>query len=163
YADLGHEHGGEPGPTLRRRPHGQIEQDTGEEPSFAGAEQTSQNVQVPIGGDECGHRAAKAPDHHDPKERFSNSDLLQEQVAGDLQKNVTEIKDAGAETVYRFGEPQILDKLKLRKADIRAIDKRDQITEHQERNDTPVDFSIGRISLRSSIGGNANARRVHAH
>jgi hypothetical protein len=103
------------------------------------------------------------PYHHDAKQRFSYSDLLEDQVARHLQKDVTEIKDAGAKTVDRFGESQILDKLQLGKADIGPIDESDQVAQHQEWNDTPVDFSISRIGLRSRVGGNASARRVHAH
>src|SRR5205807_8742769 len=140
--DGGHEHGGEPGATLRRRPQGQIKQDARKETGFAGAQQKSQNVEVPIGRDERCQRAADAPYYHDAKQRFSYADFLEDQVARDLQKNVTEIKDAGAETVDRFGEPQILHELQLGKADIGPIDEGDQVAQHQERNDAPVDFSI---------------------
>ena len=88
-------------PVLRREPVRQVQDDAGEEPRLAGAEQEAQRVERPgrlhehhAGGDE-------SPEDHDAGDPQPRADLLEDDVARHLEEEVADEEDAGARTSRR--------------------------------------------------------------
>src|SRR5205085_6794896 len=94
-------------PILRWEPQGQIEDDSRKEPGLGRAKQHAQQVEAVLGaepggasdaGNECHSPREDAPAQHDARDPFASTETFQQQVRWNLENEIGDKKDAGAET-----------------------------------------------------------------
>jgi hypothetical protein len=118
---------------LGREPVGQQQHHAGEEPRFADSEQEAQHVELRRRlheGDAGGDRAPQDQDARDP---LARADARQQHVRRDLEQEVADEGDAGAEAVDDVGELQRLLHLQLGEADVDTINDRDDVDQEEQR------------------------------
>ncbi|WP_339542997.1 hypothetical protein [Pseudomonas sp. JAI120] len=71
---------------------------------------------------------------------FTNTGSFKHQVAGDFERQVSEVENAGTQAERRLAEPQITHELKLGESDVGAVDECQEIAQHQERHDAQATF-----------------------
>ncbi len=143
--DADHEPRGHARATVGRIPVRQVEDDAGEEAGLGDAEQEAHDIERRRAGDE--HHAARqdAPRDHDPRDPDPRADAMQDDVARDLEDEVADEEDAGAEAEHGVAELQVAEHLQLREPDVDAVEVVRDVADHQERDEAPADLAIGRL------------------
>src|SRR5262249_29796254 len=92
-------------------------------------------------------------------ESFARADALEEQIARNLEKRVSEVDDARAESVDGLTESEILDHLQFGEAEVVAIEPGCEEQERHEGNDPAGDLCVDRIEI--GCRGDGLWRRTH--
>ena len=130
---------------MAREPGGEVENDPGKETGFSDANQKTQQVEAHGRFDKHHGCRQQAPSHHDPGNPAPGAEFVQRDIAGDLEHQVTDEEHPGPQPVDRFTELQVIEHLQLGEADIDPVQISDQVTDHQQRNDPPRGFTVGRM------------------
>ena len=113
-------------------PVGEEEDDAGEEAGLGDTQQEAQDVEAgrPLHEHEGG--GDDAPGHHDPGQPPARPDLVQQQVARDLEDGIAHEEEAGAEGVRGRADAEVGLELLLGEGDIAAVQERDDVHQQQE-------------------------------
>ena len=152
-----HEQGDDPPPAMGGKPGGQVIQYARQEPGLGGAQKEPQDVELGGGGDQHGAGREQAPGDHDAGDPDLRTDLFQDQVAWDFEKDIADKKQPGAEAERGFAEVQLVEHLQFGKADIDAVQVGCQVAETQERNQLPGDLVVERVDR---IGDRSRGRCI---
>jgi hypothetical protein len=93
-------------------------------------------------GDEHREAGNDAPRDHDPRDPDARADLVQDDVAGDFEDEITEEKDARAEAIDGIAQAEIGGHLQLREAHVYSIQICHHITKQQQWREPPRDLLI---------------------
>ena len=129
---------------MRRKPVRQIENDAREETCFRSAKKKSRGVKRRRAPHEHRRRRDQAPGDHDPGDPDARADARQDDVARDLEGDVAEKEDAGAEAERAAGKSQRGVHLERREPDVDAIEIRDDVEQEKKRDQPPADLVEGR-------------------
>jgi hypothetical protein len=127
----GHEEGGDAPAPRGRVPIGQVQDDAREEPGFGRAQQEAQDVEHVHAGHEHHAGGNDAPGDHDARDPDLRAHFVQDDVAGNLENEVADEEDAGAQPVHRFAELQFLQHLQLGEAHVHAVQVGHHVAHHQ--------------------------------
>ncbi|MBO9581510.1 MAG: hypothetical protein J7498_11515 [Sphingobium sp.] len=72
------------------------------------------------------------------------ANAIEDEVARQLEQEIADEEDAGAEAVDLVAELEGARHLQLGEADIHPIEEGDEITQEEQRHDPPQDLAIGR-------------------
>ena len=78
-----------------------------------------------------------------PRDPDASSDLVQQEIAGDLEKAVTEKENPGCESELLAGHRQLLVHRQRGEPDVDAVNERDNIENEQERQESELQLSDG--------------------
>jgi hypothetical protein len=127
HRGCGHEQADRSRALARREPMRDVQDDAGEETGFRRAQQESQDIKRRCAIDED-HRGGKhAPGEHDSRDPDARAKPRQHQVARHLEQRVAQEKDSRPHSVNGGAEPEIAVHVDRRKADVHAIEIRDDI------------------------------------
>src|ERR1700694_460148 len=118
---------------MRRKPVGQIQNHSREEPGFRAAEQKADGVKLPWSsnqGRQCRDDSPRDQHAADPDPRTY---FVQNNVAWNFKQKISQEEDAGAESIDAVTELQVAHHLQLCKADVHPVDIRDDVEEKQIR------------------------------
>ncbi len=133
----------------------QIHDHAWKEARFRQAKEEPDRIEVPWHLDGCGQRRHHAPRHHDPRQPLARAPALDDEGAGNLEKEIADEEDARPEADHRVVESrQVLRHGQLRDRDVRAVDVGDDVADETERQQSPVRFAAGAIERR-------HRRRLH--
>ena len=137
----GHRHGDHKqrvgaGAVIRREPPGEIDQNARQEASFGNAHQHAQDIERFGAGGEHGAGGGDAPHHHDPGDPAAGADLRQHDVAGDTAQHVGHVKQRRGQAKHGRREAQIFAHRQPGKADVDAIEKRENKQDKKKHDQT---------------------------
>jgi hypothetical protein len=96
--------------------------------------------------DESGERRDDAPGDDDAADPDARADLMQNDVARNLEGEVAEEKYAGPDAVDAVTELEVAYHLQLGEADVDAVDVSDDVPGEQDRHKTPCDPAVERVA-----------------
>ena len=141
----GHEGRGHARTPVCGKPESEIENDAGEEPRFTDAQQKSHDVKLHRRLDEHERRRDHAPDHQNACDPDARAHSVENQIAGNLEKEIADEKHPRAKAVYRFAEAQVRRHLQLRITHIHAIEESDHIQHEHKRNNAPGNLAVSAV------------------
>ena len=83
------------------------------------------------------------PAHQDSGDPDARAQLMQKQIAGDLEEEIPEEEDAGQKPELLAGDGQLLVHGEGGEADVDAVQKRDHVEDEQEGDDPRPHFADG--------------------
>ena len=116
----------------------------GKKPASARPSSTARHVEARRIGDEHRPHRHETPHDHDSRDPAPGPDALEDQVARDLEQEITEEEESRAEAVRPVAQTQIFLKICGREADVDAVDVRDDVADEDEWNEPPDDAVDGR-------------------
>ncbi|MNS39450.1 hypothetical protein D3C72_717320 [compost metagenome] len=116
-----HEQGDDAAAAIGREPGGQVIQHPRQKARFGGAEQEAQNVELCGGSDEHGAGREQPPGDHDAGDPDLRPDFFQDQIARNLENDIADKKQTGAQAESRFAELQMLEHLQFGEADVDPV------------------------------------------
>ncbi len=131
------ERGEDAGAILGRIPVGEIEDDAGKEPRFRHAEQETQHVETGGAADQRHQRRDDAPGNHDARDPAAGADLVQDDVAGHLEQEITNEEDARPPAEHQRRELEFSVHGQSGEAEIDAVEIGEEVGQDQKRNDPP--------------------------
>ena len=134
--DRRHEEPDRARPLPRREPVRQVQDHAREEARLGGAEQEAHDVEARRPLHERGAGGDDPPGEHDPRDPLARAELVQREVARDLEEEVRDEEDARAEAVDRAGEAEVGLELVLGERDVHPVEVGDDV-EDQERRHQP--------------------------
>ena len=147
-----------PAQVPRGDPIGEEEDDAGKEARLGDTQQEPQDVEArrPLHEHEGGRD--DAPAHHDPGQPPARPDLVQQEVAGNLEDGVADEEEAGAEGVRGGADAEVDLELLLRERDVAAVQERDHVHQQEER-DQPAEHLLRRVLAQvvAALGGGRGA------
>ncbi len=150
-------------PVAAREPVGEVDDHPGIEAGLRQAQQEPHEVEVerrPDGGGERGH---DAPGDHDAGDPEAGAPLLDDERARDLEEEVAQEEDAGAEADDRVVEAgQLPGHGELGDGHVRAIDERDDVGDEADREETQVGLPPGAVEGAHRDDGPRSGRGRHA-
>src|SRR5450631_3746548 len=90
------------------KPVGEIEDDAGKVAGFREAEQKTQDVQLGDAVNEAGEKRQAAPSDDDAGEPDASTELMEQQVAGNLENEISEEENSGEKAELLAGDAEIL-------------------------------------------------------
>src|SRR5262249_61768242 len=84
-----HEQAGHPAAMTVRKPVGEVKNDSGIKAGLERPEQDSQEIEHARRLDEHHRDAGTSPQQRDPRKRLTRADLLEQEVAGNLEEQIT--------------------------------------------------------------------------
>jgi hypothetical protein len=116
----------------RREPEGEIEDDAGKEARFRHPEQKAHYVEADRPGDEAHGGGDQPPGDHDARDPGSRAHPRQHEIARDLEQDVADEEDAGAEPEHRGREAEIGVHGERGEAHIDAVEEAYAVAQAQE-------------------------------
>ncbi len=92
---------------------------------------------------EAGQSSQDSPSNQDPCNPDASSDLVQQEIARDLEKAITKEEDSGRESDLLAGHGQFLVHSQRGEPDVDAVHEGDDIKNEQERKESELEFSDG--------------------
>ncbi|MNO83676.1 hypothetical protein D3C76_749950 [compost metagenome] len=135
------QHRGDAPAIVLREPQRQVIQHAWGKTRFHRTNHETQGVELPFAVDEDHERGGQAPGHHDPGNPATGADLVQHHVAWHFENHITDHEQSGAEAVGGVAQAQVGLQLKLGKADVDAVEKREQVANHDQRHQAPGDLA----------------------
>ena len=130
-----HEQGDDARPLARGEPIGEIKDDAGEEARFSHAEQEAHHVEARLAADQGHGGGDDAPAYHDAGDPDACTEMLEREVARDLEQEIAGEEDAGAGAEHRRREAEILVHGECGEADIHPVEEIHRVAENQERQE----------------------------
>ncbi|MND73681.1 hypothetical protein D3C80_652610 [compost metagenome] len=124
-----------------RKPQRQVIENTRGKASFHRPDNETQRVELPFSGDEGHHRRGQPPGDHDAGNPAARADLVQHQVAGHFEQHIANHEQAGAQAIGGIAEAQVSLQLELGKTDVDAVEKGEQVADHNQWHEAPGDFT----------------------
>ncbi|MNV36341.1 hypothetical protein D3C71_1278140 [compost metagenome] len=87
------------------------------------------------------------PRNHDPRDPDPGPYLVQDDVAGNLENEIADEENAGAQPIHRFAELKLLQHLQLGEPHIDAVQIGHDIADHQQRYQPPAHLAIDAVLL----------------
>ena len=152
--DLGDRRGDEEyresaGAVTSRKPMRKIDKDAWEEPGFREAEEKAHHVKLKGGGDrrsQCGHQS---PGKHDAANPLARTPTFDDEGTRNFKEKIPQEEHPGPRADDIVVESrQVAPHREHGDGDIRAIDKRDHVTDEEQRQQAPVRFAPGAIKRR---------------
>jgi len=128
------------------KPVGKVEDHTGEKAGFGNAEQQTRYVELNWGVDESGERRDDAPSDDDAADPDACANLMQNDVARNLEGEVAEEKYAGPDAVDAVTELEVAHHLQFGEADVDAVDVGDDVSGEQDRHKAPRDPAVEMVA-----------------
>ncbi|MNV38516.1 hypothetical protein D3C71_1300760 [compost metagenome] len=158
------QHRGDAATIVLREPQCQVIQHAGGETGFHRTDHEAQGVELPFAVDEDHQCGRKAPGHHDPGDPATGADLVQHHVARHFENHVTDHEQPGAEAVGGVAQAQVSLQLELGEADVDAIEKREQVADHDQRHQAPGDLADqGLFFIVANGRAHADLQCIEAH
>src|SRR5215813_10736754 len=118
-------------------PVAEIENDSREEAGFCEPEQKSEDTEADRAPDESHRNRDQAPGDHDATDPEARPYLVQDDGGGDFEQEVAEEEDARAKAEHLRCQANFLIHGQGGEANIDAIEKGNEVQEHEERNEPP--------------------------
>ncbi|MNF60063.1 hypothetical protein D3C84_416680 [compost metagenome] len=145
-------------------PQCQVIQHTRSEARFHRTDHEAQGIELPFAVDEDHGRSGQSPGHHDPGDPASGADLIQHHVARDFEQHVTDREQPRAQTIRGVTQAEVSLQLELGEADVDAVEKREQVTDHDQRHQSPGDFADqGFFGVNNRGRARAGLQDIKAH
>src|SRR5215471_18404345 len=90
---------------------------------------------------EAGQGCQDSPRNQDPRNPDASSDLVQQEIARDLEKAITKEEHSGCESELLAGHRQLLIHSQRGEPDVDAVHERDDIKEEEERKEAELILS----------------------
>ena len=139
--DGGHEEAHGAGALAGREPVGEVEDHAGEEAGLRHAQQEAHGVEAHGAGHEQRAGRDDPPRDHDARDPLARAELVQREVAGDLEEEVGDEEDAGAEAVDGAGEAEVGLEPVLGEGHVHPIQVGDDVEAQQDRYEADRDLA----------------------
>ena len=149
--DSGHQQCHHLGPPMRWEPVGEIENHAREKSGLRDAEQKADWCRTPMECAQGQYSRNDSPGNKHSADPDPRAQLVKDDVARNLEQEISKEKDAGAESIYAVTEFQVAHHLQFGKADIHPVEISDDVAEEQNRHNPPGDLAIKRAG--SGHGG----------
>src|ERR1043166_772188 len=125
----------------------EIDNDAREEARFRHAQQESREVKLRRRAHKGRERGNQAPRDEDAGKPFARAPTFDEQRAGDFEDEVTDEEDADSQAENFLGEFQVAGHAQFGKADVGAVQIRDDVKQEHQRHHSPRDLAAKRGDL----------------
>ena len=136
----GHKLGDGAGALFRGEPEGEIENHAGEEASLTDAEQKAHEKERVWAFDEAHTGGDNAPRDHDAGDPEARADLVEEQVAGQIEETLAKEEDAGSGAVDGGREHEVATHFECGEADVDAVEVGKDVEQEDVGDQVPADF-----------------------
>src|SRR5271170_3353026 len=131
---------------MRGEPIGQIKDHTRKKSGLREPKQEAGRVKLPGSTHKGGAARDYTPRNKHAADPNPRTNLVKDEITRNLEKEIPEKKDTGAESVYAIAEFQVAHHLQFGKTDIHPVQVSDDVAKEHDRHNSPRDFAIERIA-----------------